>query len=99
MDIHAVKDGGVIRVTLSGRMDMDNALKAEQAFLKYSASGNVFELDFSEVDFIGSAGIRALLTLYRTVTDKDGSVAIKNPSEQVLEVLKETEFLPLFTIV
>lgn len=99
MDISAVKKDGVIRVTLTGRMDMDNALKAEQAFLKYAASGSVFVLDFAGVEFIGSAGIRSLLTLYRTVEEQNGSVSIVNACDQVHEVLEETDFAPLFNIV
>ena len=77
---------------------MANAITAEQYFLKYAESGKDFVLDFSKVDFITSAGIRALLTLYRTVAEKEGSVTIKNPQPQVMEVLSETEFAELFSI-
>ena len=98
MEIKAVKQNGIITVTLAGRLDMANALTAEQAFLKYSKSGNVFELEMSQVDFVSSAGVRALLTLYRIVTENNGSVTILNPTDQIMEVLEETDFDALFTI-
>lgn len=99
MDIKGSIENGIISVELKGRMDMQNAMQAEQHFLKYAESGKDFVLDFSEVDFIASAGIRALLTLYRSVEDRKGTVTIKSPQPQVLEVLKETEFNKLFKIV
>ncbi len=99
MEIKGVKANGIISVTLKGRLDIAGAMEAEQCFLTYAKSGNIFELDFTDVTFITSAGVRALLTLYRTVSEKDGSVTILHPQAQVLEVLEETEFSELFTIV
>ena len=98
MEIKGSMENGVIRIKLDGRLDMANAMTAEQYFLKYAESGKDFVLDFSGVEFITSAGIRALLTLYRTVAEKDGSVTIEKPQPQVLEVLTETDFAELFHI-
>ena len=98
MEIKGTLENGIIKVSLNGRLDMAGAMIAEQHFLRYAESGKVFELDFSKVEFIASAGIRALLTLYRTVSEKDGSVTIKSPQSQVLEVLQETDFAELFNI-
>lgn len=98
MDIKGNIENGIINVELKGRMDMQNAMQAEQHFLKYAESGKDFVLDFSGVDFIASAGIRALLTLYRSIEDRNGSITIKSPQAQVLEVLTETEFSKLFII-
>ena len=98
MEIKGKMDQGVIRVTLAGRLDYQNAMTAEQAFLHYAESGSVFVLDFADVELVSSAGIRALLTLYRTVDEKGGSVTIEKAPGQVLDVLKETGFAELFHI-
>ena len=98
MEIKGTIENGLIHVLLSGRLDMANAIRAEQHFLKYAERGNQFILDMAGVDFISSAGIRALLTLYRTVSETGGSVTIKNAQPQVLEVLMETDFIELFNI-
>ena len=98
MEIKGTLENGIITVILKGRLDMANAMTAEQYFLKYAESGKDFVLDFSGVEFIASAGIRALLTLYRTVAEQDGSVTIRDAQPQVLEVLNETEFAELFNI-
>ena len=98
MEIKGRMQNGVIYVTLSGRLDTANAMTAEQHFLKYAESGSKFVLDFFGVEYITSAGIRALLTLYRTVAEKNGSVTIENAQPQVVEVLKETEFAELFNV-
>ncbi len=99
MEIKAFKENGVIEVSLSGRLDMDGAYKAEQHFTKYAESGNTFVLDFEKVEFLSSAGIRALLSLYRLVSETNGSVTIKKPQPAVLGVLEETDFVELFKII
>jgi len=99
MEIKGTKENGIITVVIKGRLDMANAMTAEQYFLKYAESGNKFILDFMDVEFIASAGMRALLTLYRTVSATDGSVAIRNLQPQVRDVLEETDFIELFEII
>ena len=98
MEIKGQLKNGVIYVTLTGRLDFANAMTAEQAFLRYAESGSEFVLDFKGVELISSAGVRALLTLYRAVDGKGGSVTIENPQEAVVEVLTETGFAELFNL-
>ena len=98
MEIKGTLENGVIRVVLKGRLDVAGAMTAEQAFLKYAESGKDFVLDFAGVDYITSAGIRSLLTLYRTVSERGGSVAIVDPCDQVRDVLRETAFAELFQL-
>lgn len=98
MEIKGSVQDGIINLVINGKLDMNNALTAEQYFLKYAESGNKFVLDFSDVVYITSAGIRALLTLYRAVSEIGGYVTIKNPQETVVEVLNETAFADLFNI-
>ena len=98
MEIKGSMQNGVIYVTLSGRLDTASSMIAEQHFLKYAKSGSEFVLDFSGVELITSAGIRALLTLYRTVAGKNGSVTIRSAQPQVVGVLETTEFAELFNV-
>ena len=99
MEIRGSIKNGIITLVLKGRLDMASAAEAEQAFLKYAEESSKFVLDFKDVEFIASAGIRALLTLYRTVTEKDGGiVTIINAQPLVVEVLEETDFAELFNI-
>jgi len=98
MEINGTIEDGKVLVTIIGRLDSVNAMTAEQYFLKYAESSNDFLLDFAGVEYISSAGIRSLLTLYRTVTPKEGRVAIQNLNPQVREVLDETQFSALFEI-
>lgn len=99
MEIKGSIKNDIITIVLKGRLDMAGAAEVEPAFLKYSEQGSKFLLDFTDVEFIASAGIRALLTLYRIVSERDGGiVTIANAQPQVLEVLKETDFAELFNI-
>lgn len=98
MEIKGTLENGIIKVEINGRLDMAGAMSAEKYFVKYAESGKDFVLDFTNVAFIASAGIRALLTLYRILEEKAGSMTILHPQPQVLEVLEETDFAELFNI-
>lgn len=98
MEIRGNIENGIVNLEIDGRLDLANAFTAEQHFLKYAENNSVFSIDMSKVDFITSAGVRALLTLYRTVSEKSGSVTLKGTQPQILEVLEETNFAELFTI-
>lgn len=92
-----ISDGKAM-VTVNGRLNMSNAMAFEQEVLPVAQQCTDITLDFAGVEFISSAGIRVLLTLYRAVSPKGGAVTIVNPCEQVRDILKETEFDELFNL-
>ena len=54
-------------------------------------------LDFSQVDYISSAGLRILLRLHKRMVERQG-MRIVNANETVREVFSITGFVELFTI-
>ena len=54
-------------------------------------------LDFSEVDYISSAGLRILLRLHKRMVQRKG-MRIIHSNETVREVFSITGFVDLFTI-
>lgn len=77
---------------------MKNAMELEQKFMKLSENETKFTLDFAKVPYISSAGIRALLSLYRTVAPLGGSVHIINASDEIKQIMEETDFSSLFNL-
>ena len=58
-----------------------------------------FILDFEEVTYIASAGLRVLLNMQQEIDDSESfSVKIINISESVREVLESTGFIDILVI-
>ena len=88
MDI-TLKEVGIdgLYVTASGRLDLDNAVEYGakiKDFIEDSPEQitNV-TLDFSEITFISSFGLKVILELYKQLNGQKGVLKLKNVSEQL----------------
>lgn len=78
-------------VKASGRLDIDNSAEYGIKIKDSLDDINELVLDFSEITYIASIGLRILLELYQQMS-KQGSIKITNVQEPVLNVLKMTGF-------
>lgn len=97
MIINKKTEGEMLTIALSGRLDT-NSSPALEAELKKSVSG-VKELifDFSEVEYISSAGLRILLAAQK-VMNRQGSMKLIGVNADVMEVFEITGFSDILTI-
>ncbi|WP_162909189.1 STAS domain-containing protein [Aggregatilinea lenta] len=67
-----------------GRINDENAARlVESLETAISAGHHHLVLDLSGVDYMNSAGLRALVTLYKQVERVAGTLTIANPSDRV----------------
>lgn len=93
MNIEAQNINGVTVIPLEGRLDGNNASVAEQAFLQLFAAGNQqFIFDFSNLQYISSAGLRVILVAAKKLRGTPGRMICANLSEQVLDVFEMSGF-------
>ena len=80
-----------------GKLDIDNS--AEYGMKVKDAIDDINELvlDFGEISYVASIGLRVLLELYQQMS-KQGSIKIINVQEPVLNVLKMTGFNKFLSI-
>ena len=84
-------------VSLQGRLDTGTAPDLENA-LKYEMDNvKSLTIDMKELEYISSAGLRVLLSLQKTM-NKQGSMVIKNVSEEIMEIFEITGFTDILTI-
>lgn len=97
MTINKISEGEKLTLELAGRLDTNSSPSLE-AELKQSVSG-VKELifDFSEVEYISSAGLRILLAAQK-VMNRQGSMKLIGVSADVMEVFEITGFSDILTI-
>jgi anti-anti-sigma factor len=93
-------DGGIERVTLAGRLDSAGVQEIDHRLSALAAARQAFILlDLSQVSFLASIGIRALLTNARLLRQHGGKMALLKPQALVEEVLKVTgidSIIPIF---
>ena len=97
MMIFQEKKGDALTVTLEGRLDTTTAPALENT-LKDSLDGvNELTLDFAELEYISSAGLRVLLSAQK-IMNSQGSMKLKNVNEIIMEILEVTGFSEILTV-
>lgn len=97
MNITKNQNGASLQIILSGRLDTTTAPKLE-AELRSSLSGiTELILDFAEIEYISSAGLRVLLAAQK-IMNKQGTMVIRNTNDSVNEVFEITGFVDILTI-
>ena len=81
-------EGTALNVSVDGRIDATNAEEFRDTISADLKRVNVLTLDFQNVDYISSVGIRSLLLLFKQLRRQDGRMEIININEQVREILK-----------
>lgn len=98
MKIEQVKNGAELLVMLEGRLDTNTAPELE-AVLKNALDGvTALTLDFSQLSYISSAGLRVLLSTQKRMR-KQGEMKLVHVGETVMEVFEVTGFTDILTIV
>jgi anti-anti-sigma factor len=99
MDLHTRTEGNAIVVTLSGRLDAVTAPEFEKSIRELIDSGNSrIVVDFDQVDYISSAGLRGLLLMAKLLNAKDGQSCLANVKGNVRSVFDMCGFCSVFKI-
>lgn len=99
MELKQERDGDVVIVRLSGRLDSSAASTAEEALLgALTDNPPRLAIDMTALDYISSAGLRVLLVLAKKVQQQKGKVALGGLAANVREVFAVSAFDTIFTI-
>ncbi len=99
MDIKEEKRGEVRIVSLRGRLEASAAKDVEQRLLTLIDEGErCLVLDFSELSYISSMGLRVLILLAKELQRTKGSLVLAALSNHVYEIFKIAGFTSIFSI-
>jgi anti-sigma B factor antagonist len=84
-------------VTISGEIDGSTAPQAQEVILAQAEPGAKVVLDMTGVTYMSSAGLRMLLTAYRTINGKGGKIVLVGLSSDLEDTMSATGFLDFFT--
>lgn len=97
MDIEKKIDSGVLTLAVSGRLDTNTSPELESEVNTDGVTEVVF--DFSELEYISSAGLRVLMGAQKAMMTHGGKVKILNPNAMVKGVFDMTGLSGIFEIV
>lgn len=95
MEIIKAKKETSLNIALQGRLDTTTAPQLEAELLLDGITELV--LDFSELEYISSAGLRVLLSAQK-VMSKQGAMILRGVNEEIMEVFEITGFSDILTI-
>lgn len=99
MQMSVAKEGTYTRVSVEGRLDAVTSKEFEDRVVQAIDQGEKHLLfDFASLDYISSAGLRALLTAKKKLGGSGGKIVLAGLKKTVHEVIEIAGFTPLFVI-
>ena len=99
MNITVQRDDSGVKLLVEGRVDTNTSPQLQAELLKQFQSVKRLTVDFAQVPYISSAGLRALLIGQKTAAAKGASLVLTHIQEQVMSVLELSGFDAILTIV
>ncbi|MDJ0557259.1 MAG: anti-sigma factor antagonist [Microcoleaceae cyanobacterium MO_207.B10] len=97
MEINTKTEQGVTVVEITGDIDANTAPTVSEKVLPLATPGSKILMDMTNVPYMSSAGLRALLSLYRQTTAQEGKLVLVGLSEELTDTMSVTGFLDFFT--
>ncbi len=97
MDIQIIDQEEKIKIILKGRLDTTTSPQLEEEIKKLPNS-KIYQFDFQDLEYISSAGLRVLLSTYKTLNKNGGSMNLIHLNKDVMEVFEITGFKKLFQL-
>ena len=98
MNVIATDCESYMRLLVDGRVDTNTSPQLQQAILNAYQKKKDVVVDFLNVPYISSAGLRALLIGQKTAASKGGSMKLTNVSDVVMNILEMSGFSKILKI-
>jgi len=99
MEIIKSQNDDVIVLSLKGRLDTVTSPKLQDMLAEVLTQAEKIELDFADIDYVSSAGLRVLLFGQKKTQGTNKSMKLKNVTPEVMEVFEITGFSGMLTII
>ena len=87
-----------LEVILTGRLDTTTSVELDSKMKETEIKENLVVLDFTNLEYISSAGLRVLLSLKKTLEANGKALEIHNINEIFNEFFNVTGFINVLTI-
>ena len=97
MEIKKTLDGEKLTVAVSGRLDTTTAPQLDEELKASLDEIKDLVIDFSETEYISSAGLRVLLSTQKAM-NKQGKMTVTGVNDVIMEIFEVTGFTDILTI-
>lgn len=97
LNIEATKNTNEVIFSLRGRLDTVTAPDLERELQQVLPGLKALTLDFENLDYISSAGLRVLLSAQKQM-NKQGQMRLIHVGDAIMEILEVTGFTEILTI-
>ena len=91
-------EGDKLYIALDGDLNTLTAPELEAALQPHLDKVSQIEIDMAHLSYLTSAGLRVLLVAYTAMSEKGGSLIVKNPNDEIREIFDVTSFSSFLTI-
>ena len=98
MNITKTTLGDKIILALEGRLDTITSPQLQTELLNAIDEGDYVELDFQQLSYVSSAGLRVLLLGQKKAAAKKGTMVLKHVSPEIMDIFKMTGFAKILKI-
>lgn len=97
MTVNKERSNTTFNISINGRVDTTTAPELEKELKSCYDDCTELILNFADVEYISSAGLRVLLSAQKAMS-KQGSMKLVNVSSDIMEVFEVTGFSDILTI-
>lgn len=98
MNITTNIDGATANISVDGKLSVATSPDLESAVTSLPESVSDFVIDLAKLDYISSAGLRVLVTTQKLAQHRGGSMVLRTPNDEVMDVFEMTGLSEVFTI-
>lgn len=97
MKLEKTINNNELTIAVSGRLDTMTAPELDNEIRLSSDSITSLVLDFTNLEYVSSAGLRVLLSAQKKMSTK-GSMVVRNVNDSIKEIFDVTGFTEILTI-
>lgn len=98
MNINKTKENGKITLTATGKISTTTSQQFQEALIPAFDEAKEVILDFSQLAYIASAGLRVLFTGHEIAEAKGTKMTLRGVSAEIMEIFEMTGFASFLAI-
>ncbi len=92
-----VENGKVI-LSVDGRLDTVTAPELATAIAEIEDGVKELVFDFSELEYVSSAGLRVILSTHKKLDAEGGKLVVRHPNDMIQSIFALTGFIEILNI-
>lgn len=98
MNITKSVEGSTATIAVEGKLSVATSPDLENEVKSLPEDVTEFIIDLEGLEYISSAGLRVLVTTQKLASQRNGSMTLRKPNDEVMEVFDMTGLSEIFTV-